>query len=237
MRPACEVVSSPSTVRELLTVANNPLDLAAMRQSYELNALDERDIRSTWMEQFEQWFADALASELVVEPNAIQLATANTAGRASVRTVLAKDVSAAGLVFYTGYDSAKGIELTENPYAEAIFAWLPLQRQVRLSGPVQPISRALTQSYFSSRPRGSQLGAWASPQSQVVAGRAELDAALAEVTERFAGVDVVPAPPRWGGLRLVPESVEFWQGRANRMHDRLRFTHDGPAWVLERLAP
>lgn len=227
------------------------IDLSALRRSYEHASLDEGAVAATWLEQFRTWFAAAQDDEAIVEPNAMQLATADAAARTSVRTVLVKSISTAGLTFYTGYDSAKGRDLAQVPWAAAIFAWLPQQRQVRFAGPTLPIERAEIEQYFATRPRGSQIGAWASPQSQVVAGRHALDAAVVEIERRFDGVDV-PAPPRWGGFRLEPVEVEFWQGRANRMHDRIRFRraeggHDGGAggadgrddtgWLRERLAP
>lgn len=214
------------------------IDLSALRRSYELATLDEQTVAPTWFDQFSVWFAAAQADAAIVEPNAVQLATADAAARTSVRTVLAKSVSDIGLVFYTGYDSAKGRDLAQVPWAAAVFAWLPQQRQVRFAGPTVPIERAETERYFAQRPRGSQIGAWASPQSEVVRGRAELDDAVAEVEARFEGQPEVPPPPRWGGFRLEPAEVEFWQGRVNRMHDRVRFRRDESGqWLRERLAP
>lgn len=204
-----------------------------MRRSYSRDQLSETSARPTWLEQLKLWFSEAAAEPSVVEPNAIALATADIGGRPSVRTVLAKTIDERGIVFYTGYDSPKGRDLAANPYASAVFAWLALERQVRLSGPVERVSREETQAYFASRPHGSQLGAWASPQSDVVSSRAELERRMAEVTTRFA--DHVPGPPpNWGGYLLRPETVEFWQGRADRLHDRLRY---GPDGRIERLAP
>ncbi|MCW2527098.1 MAG: pdxH [Pseudonocardiales bacterium] len=211
-----------------------------MRLAYRLGELTESEIAPTWFDQFGRWFAAALGEPAVIEANAIQLATVDAAGRPSVRTVLAKGVTDRGLVFYTHYDSPKGRDLQDRPYASAIFAWLPMQRQVRLSGNCRKVSRDETEAYFTSRPRGSQVGAWASHQSEVVAGRAELDSAVAEVERRFAGADTLPPPPNWGGYLLEPEAVEFWQGRDNRMHDRIRYARaDSTAenWVTERLAP
>jgi pyridoxamine 5'-phosphate oxidase len=208
-------------------------DPAKLRRNYSQGELGESALASTWFEQLSAWF-DA-ATELL-EPNAIQLATVGAGGRPSVRTVLVKALDERGLVFYTNYDSAKAADLAVNPWAAAVFAWLPLERQVRLSGPVERVSRAETETYFASRPRGSQLGAWASPQSSVVTSRAELEAQVAEVEQRFAD-GPVPAPPNWGGFLLRPELIEFWQGRADRLHDRLRYRLDGSKWVLERLAP
>ncbi len=213
------------------------LDLTALRRSYQLGELREDDLAATWLEQFRRWFADAVGTSAIVEPNAIQLATADAQGRASVRTVLAKTIDDRGLVFFTHYDSAKARELAVHHWAEAVFAWLPLQRQVRLAGACEPVARAETEAYFALRPRGSQLSAWASHQSQVVAGREVLDRDLIEVERRFADMDRIPAPPDWGGYLLRPERVEFWQGRESRAHDRLRYRHDGGSWTVERLSP
>ena len=216
-----------------------PLDLGALRQTYEAGRLDENTVAPTWLEQFTRWFSDARSDRSIVEPNAMQLATAGADGRASVRTVLAKSVSDSGIVYYSHYDSPKGVEVAATGWSAVVFVWLPHQRQVRLSGPTGPVEREVTERYFAERPRGSQLGAWASAQSHVVSGRAELDESLAGVTERFTGADI-PPPPGWGGFRLEPLEVEFWQGRANRMHDRLRFRRTDVStteWQLERLAP
>ncbi len=209
---------------------------AEMRRDYtERGALLEKDLAATWTEQFRIWFADAVAAGLP-EPNAMVVATADAAGRPSARTVLLKGYDDAGFVFYTNYTSRKGAEAAANPYASLVFPWHPMQRQVIVAGRVERVSRAETEAYFATRPRGSQLGAWASPQSKVLPDRAAVDAGLAAVTERF-GDGPVPAPPHWGGLRVIPETVEFWQGRSNRLHDRLRYRRDGADWVIERLAP
>lgn len=216
-------------------------DPADLRQSYTLAQLGDEEVAATWYEQLRTWFDAAVADPAVREPNAVQLATADASGRPSVRTVLAKAIDERGIVFYTNYESAKARDLAANPYASAVFVWLAHERQVRLSGPVAKVSREETEAYFAHRPRESQLGAWASPQSQVVASRAELDEREGEVAGRFADAEV-PAPPHWGGYLLHPDTVEFWQGRTGRMHDRIRFrvdtTADAPAtWVRERLAP
>ncbi len=168
------------------------------------------------------WFAEAVAEPAVLEANAMQVATVDATGRPSVRTVLVKGFDERGVVFYTNYESAKARDLAARPYAAAVLAWLPLERQVRLSGPVTRVERAETEAYFASRPRGSQLAAWASPQSDAVPSRAALETAVRATEERFAGADV-PAPPNWGGYRIAPEEVEFWQGRADRLHDRIRY--------------
>ena len=212
-------------------------DPGALRRDYLRAQLREDEVAASWPEQFRGWFDTATdPASAIVEPNAIQLATVGAGGRPSVRTVLVKAWDERGIVFYTNYESAKADDLAASPYAAAVFAWLVLERQVRLSGPVEKVSRAETEAYFASRPRGSQLGAWASPQSTVVASRAELEAREQAVHARF-GTDPVPAPPNWGGYRLRPDVVEFWQGRADRLHDRIRYRADGSAWVIERLAP
>jgi len=207
-----------------------------MRRSYGRGELDESSVRPAWLDQLQDWFDQAGANPAVVEANAVQLATCDSFGHPSVRTVLVKALDERGIVFYTGYESAKGRDLATNPYASAVFAWLPLERQVRLSGSVEQVSREETEAYFASRPRGSQLGAWASPQSEVVASRTELEELVAEAENRFAGRPI-PPPPKWGGYLLRPDQVEFWQGRADRLHDRLRYRLDGVGWRLERLAP
>lgn len=213
-------------------------DPAALRADYTRGNLDDADVADTWYPQLRLWFDTAAADPTVLEPNAVQLATADASGRPAVRTVLAKGLDERGLVFYTNYDSAKGRELAANPRASAVFVWLAHQRQVRLSGPVARVGRDETEAYFASRPRESQIGAWASPQSEVVESRAALDAMAAAVAARFGDDDPIPAPPHWGGFRLAPEEVEFWQGRTGRLHDRIRYRRraDG-GWVRERLAP
>jgi pyridoxamine 5'-phosphate oxidase len=210
---------------------------AAMRRDYtERGALLESDLAGTWTAQFAAWFADAIAAGLP-EPNAMIVATADPAGHPSARTVLLKGYDSSGFVFYTNYTSRKGTEAQQNPYASLVFPWFPIQRQVIVAGRVEKVSRADTEAYFATRPRGSQLGAWASPQSRVVPDRAAVDAGLAAAIERF-GDGPVPPPPHWGGLRVVPQTVEFWQGRSNRLHDRLRFRRaDDEVWAVERLAP
>ena len=207
-----------------------------MRRDYtERGALLEADLAADWVDQFAAWFAEAAAYGLP-EPNAMIVATADRAGHPSARTVLLKGYDARGFVFYTNYTSRKGTEATTNPYASLVFPWFPMQRQVLVAGPVERVSRAETEAYFASRPRGSQFGAWASPQSEVMADRAAVEAGLAEVVARF-GDGPVPAPPHWGGFRVVPETVEFWQGRSSRLHDRLRYRRVADGFVVERLAP
>ncbi len=211
-------------------------DPASLRRDYGAAEMGDAAAAVDWFTQLRAWFDEAVASGVVVEPNAIQLATVDAAGRPSVRTVLVKALDERGVVFYTNYESAKARDLEQNPYAAAIFAWLPLERQARLSGPVERVSRAETEAYFATRPRGSQLAAWASAQSSVIASRASLEEKVRELEARFPGADV-PAPPNWGGYRVRPEVVEFWQGRHDRLHDRLRHRLVEGEWVVERLAP
>ncbi|MER7888620.1 pyridoxamine 5'-phosphate oxidase [Micromonospora sp. NPDC094482] len=209
-----------------------------MRNEYAADlGLSEADLAGDWHSQFARWFADAVAFGLP-EPNAMVVGTADAAGRPSGRTVLLKGHDPGGFVFFTNHASRKGTEVAANPYASLVFPWFAMQRQVVVAGTVEPLPRAETEAYFATRPRGSQLGAWASPQSQVVADRAALQERYQAAAERFEAVPSIPAPPHWGGLRVRPDSVEFWQGRAGRLHDRLRFRRtEADAWTVERLAP
>jgi pyridoxamine 5'-phosphate oxidase len=209
-------------------------DLANLRSDYRTSGLSEADLAADWLSQFHAWLADAIAAG-VSEPNAMTLATADRSGRPSARTVLLKQYDRRGFVFFTNLGSRKATEALSNPYAALVFAWLARHRQVVVCGTVAELPRADTEAYFAHRPRGAQLGAWASSQSRVLASRAELERGYAEVAGRFPGR--VPAPPDWGGLRVVPESVEFWQGSADRLHDRLRYRRAGAGWLVERLAP
>ena len=212
-------------------------ELAAMRVAYAAGELDEDSLAGTWHEQLAGWLADAVTAGLP-EPNAMVLATADAEGRPSSRTVLAKGLDTRGVVFFTNFTSRKMHDLKSTRYASATFPWTALHRQVHLRGPIEKITAAETAAYWATRPRGSQLGAWASPQSAVLRDRRVLDATLEQATRRFAGAEPVPVPPHWGGVRIRPESVEFWQGRPNRMHDRLRYVlRDSGDWTVERLAP
>ena len=216
---------------------NQPsLDIAALRHDYVAHGLRRADLDPDPIKQFAKWFGEAAAAQ-IRDVNAMSLATSTLDGKPSVRIVLLKAISDRGFVFFTNYNSAKARELEANPQAALTLFWVQLERQIRITGNVEKTSREESEEYFRSRPVGSQLGAWSSSQSEVIANREVLEASLAEVTERFAGTDV-PLPPHWGGYRLNPDAVEFWQGRANRLHDRFRYRRaEGSSWLLERLAP
>ncbi|WP_416976469.1 pyridoxamine 5'-phosphate oxidase [Streptomyces sp. T028] len=209
-----------------------------MRKQYRAEGLDEADLAATPVEQFARWFKEAAIEAHLFEPNAMVVSTADAQGRPSSRTVLLKQFDEQGFVFYTNYESRKARDLAENPYVSLLFPWHPMARQVIVQGVARRTGRDETAAYFRTRPHGSQLGAWASGQSSVIAGRAELDTSYAELTARYPEGEQVPVPPHWGGFRVVPESVEFWQGRENRLHDRLRYVgRTEGAWSVERLAP
>ena len=197
-------------------------------------ALDRNDLDPDPIRQFATWFRPVLARE--VDATAMTLATADQDGRPSARIVLLKDFDDRGFVFYTNYDSPKARALAENPRAALVFHWPDRERQVCVGGAVARVSDEESNAYFLTRPRESQLGAWASPQSEGIESREALERHVAEVERRFTGREV-PRPPNWGGFRLAPEVVEFWQGRSSRLHDRFRYRKDGSRWVIERLAP
>jgi pyridoxamine 5'-phosphate oxidase len=210
--------------------------LARLRIEYADEGLDEAAAGSDPTVLFLQWLDEAIASGMH-EPNAMTLSTLGIGGAPSARIVLLKHADPSGLVFYTNYLSRKSREIGANPHCALTFPWHPLERQLRVEGTASQVPPEESDGYFALRPRAAQLGAWASPQSQVVRDRGELDAIYAEVEARFPEPAAVPRPPHWGGWRVAPRVYEFWQGRRGRMHDRIRFTADGGGWVRERLAP
>lgn len=212
-----------------------PNDISELRRDYALASLDRGDVFDDPIAQFRRWFDEALEAQLI-EPNAMTLATVGPSGRPSARIVLLKAAEPAGFVFFTNYESRKGAELDASGMAALVFLWKEIERQVRIEGRVHRVSREESEAYFRTRPLGSRLGAWASPQSRVIADRAWLERSFAGAESRFTGVEV-PCPPDWGGYRVVPDEVEFWQGRQSRLHDRLRYRRDGERWVIDRLAP
>jgi pyridoxamine 5'-phosphate oxidase len=213
------------------------LDPAAMRAHYRDQGLSEAELAPDPLAQFALWFAQATASGLH-EPNAMVCSTADEHGRPSSRTVLLKHYDERGFVFFTNYGSRKGREIEANPYVSLLFPWHGIARQVTVSGTAERTGRDETAAYFRTRPHGSQLGAWASEQSSRVASREELDRLYEELAERYPEGEDVPAPAQWGGYRVRPEAVEFWQGRENRLHDRLRYRRTASGgWEIERLCP
>ncbi len=207
----------------------------ALRKEYTQRGLSEQDLDADPFRQFTVWLDQAVAASLT-EPNAMALATADADGRPSVRMVLLKGLDT-GFVFYTNYDSRKGRELAQNPWAALTFYWAELERQVRIEGRVEQVTAEMSDSYFHSRPIGSQLGAAASHQSQIIPSRAVLERRVRELSEQYQEQEI-PRPPNWGGYRVIPDTIEFWQGRQDRLHDRLRYRRDaGGQWIVERLSP
>jgi pyridoxamine 5'-phosphate oxidase len=213
-----------------------PPDLTGLRNEYAAHGLRRADLHSDPLQQFGAWFAAALAAD-IRDANAMSLATATPDGKPSVRIVLLKGFDERGFAFFTNYDSEKGREIEANPSAALAFYWVQLERQIRISGAVEKTSREDSAAYFHSRPVGSRLGAWASKQSEVIDARQILESRLTEMTERFENGDV-PLPPHWGGYRVKPDKIEFWQGRPNRLHDRFRYSRQADGtWLIDRLAP
>ena len=212
------------------------MPLAELRKEYSLAGLTEKDLARDPFRQFEKWFQEAEAAK-INEPNAMIVATAGRDGRPSARTMLLKGADGRGFVFFSNYDSRKGRELEANPWATILFSWIALERQVIAEGAVTKVPREESEAYFHSRPQASQLGAWASQQSAIISGRPVLEEAMKALEKKYAGREV-PLPSNWGGYRLAPESIEFWQGRRNRLHDRLRYRRASSGdWTVDRLSP
>ncbi|MDQ3660067.1 MAG: pyridoxamine 5'-phosphate oxidase [Actinomycetota bacterium] len=209
--------------------------IAGLRRPHEEVALLEEELDPDPIAQFSAWMQEALDAGIAF-PNAMTLATATASGRPSARIVLLKGFDERGFVFYTNLESRKGRELAENPHAALVLYWFELERQVRITGSVSTVPDSEMETYFSSRPRGSRLGAWASRQSEVIADRNLLESEVQRLDHVY-GDEAIPPPPFWGGFRLAPEEIELWQGRADRLHDRLRYRREGAAWIVERLSP
>jgi len=210
--------------------------LSAMRVHYASELFDIEHCAVDPLIQFSKWFNEAIIAE-AIEPNAMTLATASKEGQPSARIVLLKECNEEGFIFFTNYSSDKGKEIEENNLVALVFNWLELHRQIRIEGSATKVSEAVSKKYFQSRPRGSQVGAWSSPQSNIIASREVIEEKRDEIEKQFLDVELLPLPPFWGGYLVVPDKIEFWQGRPNRLHDRILYTKADDAWQRNRLAP
>jgi len=211
-------------------------DIQNLREDYRRGSLIEGQVPDNPIELFTQWFDDAQAAD-ILEPNAMTIATVNQEGRPSARIVLLKGYNQEGFVFYTNFDSRKGQDIAANPFVSVVFLWKKMERQIRIEGEVVKLSDEESTDYFHSRPKGSQIGAWASPQSSIIKDRSILEERYSKVSEQYKAVDQLPKPPNWGGYIIKPSIIEFWQGRSSRLHDRLRYSHIADNWQIARLAP
>lgn len=211
------------------------LNIAKIRKEYKLRSLLEKDVDDDPIKQFQQWWNEAMMSN-IEEPNAMTLATSTIEGKPSARIVLLKGLSNDGFVFFTNYESKKGKDLKENPYASLVFFWKELERQVRIEGSVKKLTKKESDDYFQQRPEQSRIGAWSSPQSRVIKNRDVIEDLFIQYTQQFSNGTIL-RPSNWGGYTVKPTSIEFWQGRPNRLHDRLRYTLKSKKWIIERLAP
>ena len=211
------------------------MSIASIRKDYQLQSLSEADVKQDPIEQFGKWWDEAIASA-IDEVNAMTLATVNKEGKPDARIVLLKGYDEQGFVFFTNYQSSKGQQLSASPFATLVFFWKELERQVRIEGTCEKVSEQESDAYFHSRPEGSRLGAWASPQSSIIEGRHLIEKNLEQLQDQYKG-STIPRPPHWGGYRVVPTAIEFWQGRSSRLHDRIKYSKENNEWKIVRLAP
>ncbi|MFK7983955.1 MAG: pyridoxamine 5'-phosphate oxidase [Saprospiraceae bacterium] len=214
----------------------NNQTIAALREDYRAKTLEIVDVHTNPIQQFNEWFQEALDSQ-IKEANAMTIATVDAQGKPAARIVLLKGFDENGFIFYTNYDSRKGQELAANPNIAVVFLWKDLERQIRIEGIAEKVAPAVSLNYFQSRPKGSQIGAWASPQSQVIPNRSILEQNVLRLKEKYKDADNLPIPSHWGGYQIKPTLIEFWQGRSSRLHDRLSYTLIEKEWKIERLAP